>query len=484
MIYKFKEFILLNESVKTFTKSQFLADFVKKYPKLYALQSTIHKIWQLEEKPLDDIINDMKQFVLNDRKYDSITDFNIVAPNKSGRNKSRFSRKWPTIEFILNGVDMYVTINTQKISGGPTTEEQENCSIFMFKKVLQTKDGNVSNYIDYISETYFDRIELHPDWISSLQLQTNAIANYIDNGGFDASKYKFFRTGETKAIGELDKDTFTNALYKKAKELIGFSSKDSWNPADVWIIRDINKHINIINNFETYQELNSYLVDCLQDKTIFPISLKKVEGSASLDELNMNENRNNVIQKPKLINLSLDFDFKNKKFKNNGFRITTEENIIFVGRFSQRTQYSIEAAQRGGKAQLGKVPVAFYRKSFGKEFTKKEWIKLSLDGFNEDYLRLIFDEVIKNKNKYNSAFNIQISDDNSKVDVNTFIEGMKVLFDDPKLINRFYEKAISLDIIYNILKDSTLDDIYKTFGKFAMAAQKLTEDAGPFIKIY
>lgn len=328
MIYKFKEFILLNESVKTFTKSQFLADFVKKYPKLYALQSTIHKIWQLEEKPLDDIINDMKQFVLNDRKYDSITDFNIVAPNKSGRNKSRFSRKWPTIEFILNGVDMYVTINTQKISGGPTTEEQENCSIFMFKKVLQTKDGNVSNYIDYISETYFDRIELHPDWISSLQLQTNAIANYIDNGGFDASKYKFFRTGETKAIGELDKDTFTNALYKKAKELIGFSSKDSWNPADVWIIRDINKHINIINNFETYQELNSYLVDCLQDKTIFPISLKKVEGSASLDELNMNENRNNVIQKPKLINLSLDFDFKNKKFKNNGFRITTEENII------------------------------------------------------------------------------------------------------------------------------------------------------------
>jgi hypothetical protein len=414
------------------------------------------RIWLKKDKPIETIIEELKQIVLNSSSFTEITDFNIVMPNSEGRIKGKYSSSLRTIEFKLDGEDYFLTINPQQAKGGPTTEEQEKCSIFLFEKALKSKNPNVSDYLKDL-EKIFSRIHMFPDWIESFQYQIDGLIEFFRNQNL--SNYEFFR-----------ESSFTKSLYDHAKKIIGFSSKDSWNPADVWIVDNSNKRINEFLRLETEVEINNYLRNALKSREIVPLSLKKVGNSpVSVQEINMEEKAFTEKQIPSMVNLDLYFDDKLKGFKNNGARIITTTDTIFVLRFSSKTSYSIEAAQKGSKAQLGKVPVDMYRKQLDNSCNIQDWG----NNFDEARLKNLFSEIVKISLEHK-----EISTGVGAGEIENFMNGMLWLFENNK--TRYYEKAISMQAIHNLYKR----DYQKILGVFYLGAQKIDNDAGPFVKIY
>jgi hypothetical protein len=66
-----------------------------------------------------------------------------------------------------------------------------------------------------------------------------------------------------------------------------FSQSDKWNPADIWAIRR-GFHLSF-SKIESFDELNAYMRELIDDGHLLPISLKKVGKQPKISTVNTNE---------------------------------------------------------------------------------------------------------------------------------------------------------------------------------------------------
>ena len=64
------------------------------------------------------------------------------------------------------------------------------------------------------------------------------------------------------------------------------SSEDKWNPADIWMVKDVKKVAQKLSKENTIDCLNNYLQQARADGDLIGISLKKIEGMATMKLLN------------------------------------------------------------------------------------------------------------------------------------------------------------------------------------------------------
>jgi len=378
----------------------------------------------------------------------------VIVPSgsKNPLTNKDLSSKYDSVAFSVDGKPFALTLADQT-NAGPTTEQHETCSIIVFEKTLKYGDPLISNYMDELAKVY-PEIEGDKGWLTAFQAQSNALVEYMR--GHNTKGYSFFRD-----------DKFTEELYAHAKKLAGFSKKDAWNPADVWIVDDPAKRLKELLATTSIGELNNVLREGLKNKDIIPISLKKTKSTASVQELNLEAQKKQIIKIDRIY-IDMVFDNDKKTFKNNGATIYLNNGAKFACRSSdsRRLQFVFEGTMKNSVAQLGKVPKNILNQLIPNvKDNQNDWTK-----FNKDKRTL--EQMFKKVSKYRGV-------DSNNADWKTFSTGMEFYSENVPL--RYAEKAVALNYINNLILQKNPNE---TITKLFFAAQKKGDDFGPFIKIY
>ena len=244
----------------------------------------------------------------------------------------------------------------------PTTEQQELITAKIFELLL-SKKGNYDNFEDCLTElqkvTKFN-ITSNKEWFKSFKAQFDFIKNdsRIPNQKFD----EYNRNGG-----------FMDYISKYVKDEYNISKKDSWNPADIWLINTskMSKYKKLLEKyrggdpkFNNIGIVNDILKSAFVNNAIIGISLKKNSGKAFYELVNLQFVEKNF-KELEFDNFYLNTSFSKKvkefevvssyfviKYKGKEFICNIRSN---AGEKIAKVVY--EFNERNAKAQLGKVPV-------------------------------------------------------------------------------------------------------------------------------
>jgi hypothetical protein len=352
-----------------------------------------------------------------------------------------------------------------------TTAMQEHCSLISIENALSK--GPAKTLDEFSSRLYQDLYKLYKGidglWLNTFYQQSLSIHKELKGKTFNHY---------SRDDGFMDFITdFVKKEYKIAK-------KDSWDPADIWLVNNVNKQqkelIDLVkDNVTTIEQFNDKLRAKFFNNEIVGISLKKMSGKTASYEL---------VNLPKE-GFILDDDYNNFKMismrcflkYNKGFQST--DTIIKAKTKTQEITFQIrpngtgvqnlkfEATMKGSNAaRLGKVPLdmlAVLMKTF----------KVSLKNSHKDYPKTT-EEYILRKDEFISLFNKTIKGIESDIKTSDeFNSSMISAFE--KEPNIAFSKLMQLDFLSKIIGDE--DDILTSM---AYLAQKKGNLFGPFGKLY
>jgi len=222
-------------------------------------------------------------------------------------------------------------------------------------------------------------------WLSTFYLQQKRLLKEFSGANFTV----FNRDGGfMKFITDIIKDKF------------GVSRKDSWNPADIFLIKQKDVFKNRIikelagpSGTQTIKELNAIMRSMFEKREVVGISLKKISNKvAQYEEINVdNEFYKRLEQKSgdyslKLGKIILKLDLNKDRFKTKDsniflFDVNNKEIAKFQLKGNTTSRLSnlvFEPVERAaGSARLGKAPLqlvaklaAFYNKDIYNQETK------------------------------------------------------------------------------------------------------------------
>jgi len=160
----------------------------------------------------------------------------------------------------------------------PTNDQQEDGFI------INLKEGKMLEHLVINKKIGFP---FGKDWYNSFARSFDAFTSKLISKK-DLSKYEFYRDSDPKKLDMLNDITDPAILP---------SSKDNWNPADVWAVKkeakkDLIKEIDKLytarkkNKNVSIERINKFIENQLEDKNLIGISLKQVLGSkAKVDKI-------------------------------------------------------------------------------------------------------------------------------------------------------------------------------------------------------
>lgn len=284
---------------------------------------------------------------------------------------------------------------------------------------------------------------------------------------------------------------FMEYISKKIKVLYGISQKDTWNPADIWLVSDQSKMERlldkvIVDDVTTLEQFNQIMRELFRKRKIVGISLKKMSGKSAKWELVNLENMDMYDTDEysfKLENIRLDFGLKSndKEFKNSDTKIWIEGNTAKIS-FQIRqnsagfNNLKIEGAAKGAAAaRLGKAPLQMVSTLFTA-------MGLTFDNRHQNYPRTA-DEYIKTQKKWERLFTDL---DNKYTDIKTskvFSKNMIAMYKS-KRPDFASSKLMQLKFIAEILRLKDDDNIDLLLTSLSYLQQKKGKIFGPFGKLY
>ena len=251
-------------------------------------------------------------------------------------------------------------------SNKPLTEEQELITAKIFELLLghKTKYDNFEDCLPELQKvTKFDILS-NKAWFKSFKAQFEFIKkdSRIPNQKFD----DYNRNGG-----------FMDYISKYVKDEYNIGKKDSWNPADIWLINTskMSKYKKLLEKmkggdpkYNNINRLNDILKSAFVNKAIIGISLKKNEGKAFYELVNLQYVDKNF-KELEFIGYFIDTSFDKKikefdvvssyykvKYKGSDFTCNIRRNQTGIAK------NVFEFLEKGAKAQLGKVPVDYLTK--------------------------------------------------------------------------------------------------------------------------
>ena len=236
-----------------------------------------------------------------------------------------------------------------KMDAAADTPKQENATRFVCEQVIEKGKFPRDSEIEKIYPKYDD------EWYETFKMQSDALKKWLKG----------------KKGYEYSRDKGAMPIIEKAATNCGVRQKDSWNPADIYIIKKSNaskilKKIEEIGNRKTENEakldaLNEYMRDQFVKRELVGISLKKLGKNVSLEETNVGGMKTSKISMVKN-SLRCDLDIDNKGEFNTGemaFALNVDKNVVnvqiraFSGDIRESTQMDMTGV--GAAAKLGKV---------------------------------------------------------------------------------------------------------------------------------
>ena len=266
-----------------------------------------------------------------------------------------------------------------------STEQQEKISLKIFKYVLGNKTQAWQSFDDMFNspnsevKKIFPDLPLLSDWYAHFTLQFNEIKDKtnLPNNKFDVYEYD----GEGSFMDYIS-DLVT-------KEMSLYSKKDSWNPADIWLINKsaAKVHIKRFNEiakklkdgeyieepgkpfgFQSIQDLNFVLKEAFRANDIVGISLKKSDGKNLNYEL-FNLAMNTQDDSKNLPNVAYDKIQLSCAYNKSTGTFTSKTSYVFVND-NKKSSYKLAYKSNTGK-NLGNITYEFLPTSNASAFLGK-----------------------------------------------------------------------------------------------------------------
>ena len=293
--------------------------------------------------------------------------FDIVAKNANitKTNIKKAAGKRTTI-FDVNGYSIYLetTAKTSTSTDAVTTRKQELASLWMIRSALKPSPKLFKNWeaVKKDKKAFTELTDIYPELVSTPEWQEGLCKQQktINEKLLGAGHYtEFVREGG-----------FMDFISKLVKDEFMIGRKDSWNPADVWVIKDSENNIASVLKKAAeggITRLNETMIQMWNGKRLKGISLKAVTGPAArfevvnVDDALFKKLDNSVFE---LDIIDIPLDLVNGLFSAQHSYIRLKEGQTKLINF-QITQNSkgfnnlkIEGTMVGaGAARAGKVPL-------------------------------------------------------------------------------------------------------------------------------
>jgi hypothetical protein len=395
---------------------------------------------------------------------------------------------------------MATKITDDGLSAVERTRRQELGSAWIMRRALKDNQ-RYSSWEDITKDKKYSELAgkkgIYPqvtvDWLKVYFLQQQKMLQEFSNPKF---------TEFNREYG------FMDYITKLVQKEFGISKKDTWDPADIWCIKNESKVISDIEKlfkkkqFETISQLNAYLRTAFKERIIVGISLKKISGKqAKYEEVNVDgfefEETKNPSFKVSYLRVDLSLkagtsgDTSSPAVKNSDFWLETEED-------GKKVTYKIDIGPTSGskftfvkfetkstaatKARLGKAKAEYVRGLF-------QEYKIPIDSSALDYPKntaeflLKQDEYVKMFRKIKANKNIIT---NVK-DEEEFLTNMKnfFMYSSGKSGKSVYANSKCQQVaVFAALAKLPKDKLADLGTKIAIASQKKGEEFGPFGKLY
>lgn len=289
---------------------------------------------------------------------DRNSDFRVIKIPRSVEKKENIVNLKRKILSVTNATSLKISFGNGSGVGGSKgnaaeTAKQENATRLFCESYVSFNKLPKHDEIAKVYSTYDD------DWYETFCKQAKAIKLYLKGTGF--------------AFSRDDPSGMMHLVEKIAMTKCGVSTKDNWNPADIYATKkskqsEIKKQIQHIGNMKLsprakLDALNEYMRECFVKHDLIGISLKKIKKGS-----NVRLEETNVIKKTPISNISftgnikLDLDLKsNGEFKTGEmkFQLRVKGNVVdvqiraFSGGERETTQ--MDMTEAGAAAKLGKV---------------------------------------------------------------------------------------------------------------------------------
>ena len=288
-------------------------------------------------------------------------------------------------------------------------------------------------------------------------------------------------------------DGFMKYITDRCKSLYGISKKDTWNPADIWLVSDLDKvkrdlDRKILDNTTSLAEFNTILRQMFHDRRVVGISLKLISGSVAKWEL-VNLENDDVFDGDQY---TFGFQSSELLFSLRGNEFTNTDSKLIIGSSSQEIKFQIRQNSAGfnnlkiegtdignSAARLGKVPLDMGSQLFAKnglESTRwRSWRNYpqNVEEFNKEK-----DLHITRFKKLSRTRKVSMGVRNAE----EFSNNVTKVFENGKkdIAN---SKLIQLDLFCTIfgLQEKKLNNL---LTDMAYLAQKKGTLFGPFAKLY
>jgi len=256
-------------------------NILKHYLKTNGKRKTLYL--KFNDGELEEVLSGVYQIKINPSDKNFLNDLrDELEDNGEDIDKSK-TKPGQTITF-KSGFQLYLSgrtlSNVIDESGNavaakkPTNDQQEDGFIINLKEGKMLENLQINKKIGF---------QFGKDWYSSFTKSFDAFTSKIIKKT-DLSKYEFYRDSDKKKLEMLNQITDPAILP---------SSKDNWNPSDVWAVKKdeknrLAKEIDKLyterkkNNNVSIERVNKFIETEFKKKNLIGISLKQVLGNSAI----------------------------------------------------------------------------------------------------------------------------------------------------------------------------------------------------------
>lgn len=393
---------------------------------------------------------------------------------------------------------MATKISNDKLSATERTRKQELGSAWIMRRALKDNQ-KYDKWEDITKDKKYSELagpkgiypEITLEWLQVFFLQQKKMLEEFSNARFTEFNREY---GFMEYI-----TTLVNTKY-------GISKKDTWDPADIWCIKDEKKVISDIqkmvnkDQFESIGQLNAYLRTLFKERIVVGISLKKISGKqAKYEEVNVKGFEFPEPKKPtyKVSYMRVDLSIKPGTSGKSSVPSAKYADFWLDGEIDdKKVTFKIEIGPTSSskftflkfeaksstetKARLGKAKIEYVRNLF------KEY-KIPIDGSPLDYPRDTAEYLIREKEFINLFKQIQTNKDiiTNVNSANEFTSNMKSLFMNPEKGKSVTANSKCQQVaVFAGLAALSKQKLAELGTKIIFAGQKKGEEFGPFGKLY
>ena len=417
---------------------------------------------------------------------DPTTDFKSVKIPRIVEDKENIAgikRKLTTAKIDLRGMSVQFG-NGSGVGGSTidakTTAMQENATRVVCEHFIEKNKLPDNSVIEKIYPQVDD------EWYKTFSLQASSLKTYLSgNKGYEYSRDE----GIMPYIEDI-------ALKK-----CGVRTKDSWNPADIYLVKkniknEVKKKVKAIGDLDIEKAqkltaLNDYMRSVFVSKDLIGVSLKKLKNVAKLEETNVK--KISAMEEIEIVtnSVKLNLDLNDKQEFVTGemsFQLNVKDHIVnvqiraFSGKERESTQMDMTGS--GEAAKLGKVSsreaIDPYISKFG--LSRRMATELPQVGRFSD------GDIKKYVNEFNAIKNYRIG--NSAIDFGqndwetTLRQAVVIEKENNRTASQLSSKLQCFQWVKIFKKIQDARKLKDFLTVLYFGAKKQYDTAGPFLKIY